>query len=198
MKLARFSVQPGETGSSGEDLMARISPARSDGFSLGSILSHWLSAVLVVALFFTHEAERGSSGFAFHVSGGAIVGLFLLWRVWHRVRRGTADSPDQAAFFNLVARAVHWALLVLIVVVVVSGYLLPWSLGRPLDVYGLQIPSPMEAHRGFHEFMERVHDVAGHLFIPLLALHIAGAIKHAIFNRRGAGLRMFRAVKGGR
>ena len=178
--------------------MVRISAARTDGFSLASILSHWLSAVLVVALFVTHEAERGSDALAFHVGGGAIVGLFLLWRVWHRLRRGTADAPDQAAFFNFVARAVHWALLVLIVVVVASGYLLPWSLGRPLDVYGLVIPSPMDAHRGFHELMERVHDAAGHLFIPLLALHVAGAIKHAIFNRRGAGLRMFRPVAGGR
>ena len=178
--------------------MTEARPARTDGFSLASILSHWLSAVLVVALFFTHEAERGSAAFAFHVSGGAIVGLFLLWRVWHRVRSGTADAPEQAAFLNLAATAVHWALLVLIVVVVVSGYLLPWSLGRPLDVYGLQIPSPMDAHRGLHEFMERVHDVAGHLFIPFLALHVAGAIKHAIFNRRGAGLRMFRPVAGGR
>ena len=178
--------------------MTEARPARTAGFSRASILSHWLSAVLVVALFFTHEAERGSAAFAFHVSGGAIVGLFLLWRVWHRIRRGTADVPDQAAFFNLLARAVHWALLVLIVIVVVSGYLLPWSLGRPLDVYGLAIPSPMDANRGFHELMERVHDAAGHLFIPLLALHFAGAIKHAIFDRRGAGLRMFRAVKGGR
>ena len=56
------------------------------------------------------------------------------------------------------------------------GDLLPWSLGRPLDVYGLQIPAPMDAHRGFHELMERVHDASGHLFIPLLALYIAGAV----------------------
>lgn len=197
VKLAA-NAQHRETGGFGEDFMARVSPARTDGYALASILSHWLGAVLVLALFFTHEAPRDSAAFAFHVSGGAIVGFFLLWRVWRRVRRGTADAPDQAAFFNLAAKAVHWALLVLIVVVVVSGYLLPWSLGRPLDVYGLQIPSPMEAHRGLHEFMERVHDAAGHLFIPLLALHVAGAVKHAIFNRRGAGHRMFRAVSGGR
>ena len=30
--------------------------------------------------------------------------------------------------------------------------------------------------------MEEVHDVSGHLFIPLLALHILGSAKHAIVD----------------
>ncbi len=172
--------------------------ARTDGYSILSIVVHWLAAIVVVALFFTHEGERGSTAYLFHVSGGAITGLFLLWRVWHRVRRGNTRPPKQAAVFNLAARLVHWGLLVAIVVVVVSGYLLPWSLGRELDVFGFGIPSPMGANRDVHEFVERVHDVSGHLFIPLVALHVLGAIKHAVFDWRGAGLRMFKPIDGGR
>ena len=171
---------------------------RTDGYSILSILVHWLAAILVVSLFFTHEGERGTTAYVFHVSGGAIAGLLLLWRVWHRVRRGVADAPDQGAIFNLAARLVHWGLLVAIVVVVVSGYLLPWTLGRELEVFGFGIPSPMEANRGLHEFVERVHDVSGHLFVPLLALHVLGAIKHIVLDRRGAGSRMFRPTSGGR
>ena len=171
---------------------------RADGYSFLSITVHWLAAILVVGLFFTHEGERGSTAYLFHVSGGAIVGLFLLWRVWHRVRRGGTRPPEQAAIFNVAARLVHWGLLVAIVVVVVSGYLLPWSLGRELDVFGLGIPSPMGANRDVHELMELVHDVTGHLFIPLLVLHVLGAVKHSVFDRLGAGLRMFKPVAGGR
>ena len=168
------------------------------GYSLRSIVVHWLAAILVVALFFTHEGERGTAAYLFHVSAGAIVGLFLLWRVWHRIQRGSTHPPEQAAIFNFAARFVHWGLLIAIVVVVVSGYLLPWSLGRELDVFGFGIPSPMGANRNVHEFMERVHDVTGHLFIPLLAVHVLGAVKHAVFDRRGAGLRMFTPIDGGR
>ena len=178
--------------------MAERAMFRTDGYSWWSVVVHWLAAILVVALFFTHEGGRGTAAYEFHVGGGAIVGLFLLWRVWHRIRRGAADPPPQAAIFNFLASAVHWSLLVLIVVVVVTGYLLPWSMGRPLEIYGFGIPSPMEGSRWLHELMERVHDVAGHLFIPLLVLHIAGAVKHAILFRRGSALRMFRAVEGGR
>ena len=178
--------------------MAENPSARIDGYSTVSVVSHWLAAILVVALFFTHSGTRGTAEYAFHVSGGAIAGLFLLWRVWHRVRRGMIDAPRQAAIFNFAARLVHWGLLVLIAVVVVSGYLLPWSLGGALDVFGVGIPSPMDSNEALHESLERVHDAAGHLFVPLLALHVAGAIKHAVFDRRGTAMRMVRPAPGGR
>ena len=170
---------------------------RTDGYSTVSVVAHWLAAILIVALFFTHSATDGTAAYAFHVGGGAIAGLFLLWRVWHRVQRGMAHAPPQAAILNVAARFVHWGLLVLIAVVVVSGYLLSWSQGSALDVFGVGIPSPMEASPAFHEFLDRVHDVAGHLFIPLLALHVTGAIKHAVLDRRGTAMRMIRPAPGG-
>ncbi len=67
---------------------------RSDGYSPLSIVLHWLVAIFVVALFLTHDRERGSSAYVIHVSGGAIAGVFLLWRVWHRARRGMVALPD--------------------------------------------------------------------------------------------------------
>ena len=171
---------------------------RTDGYSLLSVIAHWLAAILVIVLFLTHEGPPGTGAYAFHVGGGAIAGLFLLWRVWRRVRRGATDAPEQAAVFNFMARVVHWGLLALIAVVVVSGYLLPWSMGQALDVFGVGIPSPMADNPNLHQFLERVHDIAGHLFVPLLGLHVAGAVKHAVLDRRGAGLRMFKPVSGGR
>ena len=80
----------------------------------------------------------------------------------------------------------------------ITGYLLPWSQGNPLDILGVAIPSPIASSRGFHELMEGVHDVSGHLFIPLLALHILGVAKHAIFDKSGIAFRMFKPTSGGR
>ena len=171
---------------------------RVGGYSSLSIVLHWLAAIFVVALFLTHDGERGSSAYVIHVSGGAIAGVFLLWRVWHRARGGMAALQDQAFLLNAAARVVQWGFLVAIVVAVITGYLLPWSQGRPLDVFGVAIPSPMTASRLFHELMDEVHDVSGHLFIPLLALHILGAAKHAIFDKGGIARRMFKPTSGGR
>ena len=171
---------------------------RAGGYSPLSIVLHWLAAIFVVALFVTHDGERGSLAYVIHVSGGAIAGVFLLWRVWHRVRRGMIALPDQAFVLNAVARVVQWGFLAAIVVAVITGYLLPWSQGNPLHVFGVDIPSPMTSSREFHELMEEVHDVSGHLFIPLLALHILGAAKHAMFDKGGVARRMFKATSSGR
>ena len=166
---------------------------RSDGYSLSSILVHWLAAILVVSLFFTHEGERGSAAYIFHVSGGAIAGLFLLWRVWHRMRRGMPDAPDQWAVFNLAAWLVHRALLVAIVV--------SWApdiapfVGQELDVFGPEF-LPWE-RTGWAEIVEQSTTVRP-ISSSVVALHLIGAVKHVVFDRRGAGLRMFKPASGGR
>lgn len=172
---------------------------RNDGYNRLSIVGHWVTAILVTALFFTHEGDRGSMQYFIHVSFGTVAGLFLLWRVCHRARTGMTEKPDQPALLNLASQIVMWGLLAAIVIVVITGYLLPWSRGAALDVLGLfGIPSPMSAHYGFHEFVEEVHDVAGHMFLPLVGLHILGALKHAFWDRDGITTRMIKPVSGGK
>ena len=173
--------------------------ARKDGYSQLSIVTHWIAAIIVIALFLTHEGERGSAAYVIHVSGGALVGVFLLWRVWHRVRCGNSEKPYQAFVFKAVSQIVIWGFLVAIVVVVVSGYLLPWSLGRPLELFDLiSIPSPMGSSPGFRELLEKVHDISGTLFPPLIILHILGTAKHAFIDKDGVASRMLKSVSGGR
>ena len=172
--------------------------AARNGYSPLSVSVHWLAAILIIALFFTHEAEQGTAFYAFHVGGGAIAGIFLLWRVWHRVRSGFAENPNQYILLALLSKAVLWGFLVSIVVVVVSGYLLPWSLGKPIDLFGIvAVPSPIGDVHVLHEFMEEMHEVSGHLFVPLLGLHILGWAKHKFVDRDQASSRMFRPDKNG-
>lgn len=174
-------------------------PTGKNGYSRLSIVLHWFAAIIVVALFVTHEGERGSAAYVFHVSGGAIAGLILLWRVGYRMSRGMTDGPDQVFVLNAVRLIVLWGFLAAIVVVVISGYLLPWSLGRPLDLFGvIAIPSPMGSSPAFHKIMEEVHEIAGQVFPPLLALHVLAAAKHALINRDGVLGRMFKPFAGGR
>ena len=172
---------------------------RRDGYSRLSIFVHWVTAIIVVGLFLTHEGERGGWAYFVHVSVGAAAGLFLLWRVWHRVRLGMTEKSDQATLLNLASQIVIWGFLAAIVVVVLTGYLLPWSLGRPFDVLGLfSVPSPMGSNREAYELIEEIHEISGQLFLPLVALHILGAAKHAFIDKDGITARMFKSVVGGR
>jgi len=45
--------------------------------------------------------------------------------------------------------------------------------------------------------LEGLHEVGGNAFIPLVALHVLGALKHAVLDRDGVMARMFRPLRGG-
>ncbi len=172
---------------------------RTEGYSRISILVHWLTAIFVVILFITHEGERGDLAYAIHVGGGALVGLFLLWRVGYRMKRGMTRAPDQSPALNVVSAIVLWGLLLTIFVVTLSGYFLPWADGVSLNIFGtLAVPSPMSANPPLLEFMETVHEISGHLIPILLGLHILGAAKHLIIDRDTVVRRMLKALPGGR
>ena len=171
----------------------------SSGYTKTSIIVHWLAALAIIILFLTHEGDRGSLARVIHVSGGAIAGLFLLWRVWYRLRRGMADKSNQPEIFNIASKIVIGGFLLAIVVVIITGYLLPWSRGSALVIFDvISIPSPMAGNRDFHELIEEIHEISGQLFVPLLALHILGAAKHAIIDKDGIAQRMFKSVSRGR
>lgn len=179
--------------------MNASTPTTSSGYSRFSIFVHWISAILIVSLFLTHEGERGSAAFIFHVSGGAIAGAFLLWRVWHRIRRGMTTKPEQSFLLNLASQIVIWGFLAAIVLVILTGYLLPWSRGSAIDIFGMvSIPSPMARNHDLHEWFEKIHTISGQVFVPLLILHVLGAIKHAVIDKDGITRRMFKPVEGGK
>ncbi len=169
------------------------------GYNKASIVAHWIAAVCIIALFVTHEGERGSLERMFHISGGAIIGIFLLWRVLRRPVRGFTDKPDQHPLFNLASQLVLWGLLISIVLVTLSGYFLPWSRGGALDMFGLfAIPSPIPSNHTFHELLETVHDVGGHVIMLLFIIHLVGALKHRFVDKDNIVQRIIRPVTGGR
>jgi cytochrome b561 len=86
------------------------------------------------------------------------------------------EAIKKAAIYNLASQIVIWGLLVTTMVVVISGYLLPWSRGAAIDIFGLvQIPAPIPANHDFHELSEELHEFSGLLVVPLFLLHLLGA-----------------------
>ena len=152
-----------------------------------SISLHWIGAIAILVSYLTGEAMDGERGngaaYASHVSWAAVLAVPLVIRVVWRMVDGIKTTADQAAIYTIASKIVMVGFLVAIVLSVLSGILLPWSLGNPLEVFSLSIPSPLPRMRDLHEIVEETHEVATHIFIPLLVLHVAGALKHALIDK---------------
>jgi cytochrome b561 len=111
--LARFNITSQE-GKLRMTTDTALATPRTDRYSVLSVLLHWTAAISVIVLFLTHEGAK-QPGTNFHVSAGAILGVLLLWRVFHRLRQGVADKPQQHFLLNLLSSLVTWAFLAAIV-----------------------------------------------------------------------------------
>ena len=159
-----------------------------------SISLHWIGAIAIIVSYLTGEAMDGERGngaaYASHVSWAAVLAVPLAIRVVWRMADGIKTTTNQAAIYTLASKIVMVGFLIAIVLSVLSGILVfqdavaaRKKLGNPLEVFSLSIPSPLPRMRDLHEIVEETHEVATHIFIPLLVLHVAGALKHALIDK---------------
>jgi cytochrome b561 len=168
--------------------------------SYGSVsrINHWVGALLVllllgIGLYFEGLPKGEERRFwrALHVAIGTLAALFLLWRVFWRLRSTSPLALPQAPALQLFSKVVHWLLLLAIAVMAVTGPLTIWSVGRPLAVFDLlSIPSPFGEFRAWHEPMEEIHGFTANAIIALVGLHLVGVIKHQFVNRDNILARM--------
>lgn len=157
-----------------------------------AIALHWISAAGVIALYFlgdnVEEAPDRAAKLAAeqtHVSVGVLLFTFLAARVLWTLGNPKPEPLEKNRWFEWLAKVVQWLFLAMITALIITGPLSIWSMARPIAVFDWgSIPSPFAApNRGLHELCESVHDLASKLFWPLIVLHVAGALKHLVFDR---------------
>ncbi len=164
-------------------------------YSLISVIAHWTGAIAVIFLFLTHEDEW----LTYHVSVGMLLAVPLLARVIYRWSKGFPRSVDQHPALNFLSRLVMIGMLLVVLVTAVTGALLPLFAGEPYTFFALgNWAAPYNGNQLIHALLEETHDAAGHVIIPLFALHLLGFAKHMIFGKGGNRMRMLRPKRGGR
>jgi len=150
-----------------------------------SIVLHWLTAIIVITLWFIGKSialsatEEADSRRALHVAIAASAWLLLLFRILWRLGSGHPRIRGQSDLIHRVARTAHYALLLLMLIMLLSGPLVVWSAGNPIVVFGaLSIPSPFGHVEALSRASWFVHSNAAMLLFWLVLLHIGGALKH--------------------
>ncbi len=173
-----------------------------DRYSRTAVVLHWLIAVLIVA-----NVALGLSADSLpddwvrpvidaHKSTGiTVLGLVLLrilWRIGHRPPPLPRRYPR---WERIGAHAAHGVLYALMLLLPLSGWLhdSAWkdAATHPMTLYGL-VPWPRigfveriepATKESLHDLFGSFHTAFGYVLYGLLALHVAGALKHQWLDR---------------
>ena len=129
--------------------------------------------------------------FNLHKSIGITIGMLvllrLLWRFTHRAPPLPGSVP---VWQRTAAKVNHVLLYVCMIVMPVSGYLGSSFTKFPIVYWGTKLPNWGWESPALKELCSQVHFVTVIVFITLIAIHIAGALKHLFINRDGVFHRM--------
>ena len=155
-------------------------------------LFHWLVAVLLViqvslALLLPAvlpaSAEDGLNAWHFAVGSTIllVMVLRLAWRLTHKPPPPPVDLPIP---LQLISRATHWAFYLILLVLPVLGWTAASAYGVTVRLFGLiPLPALVAPDKPFAEAVGQVHGAVAFTLLALIAVHIAGALYHALVKR---------------
>jgi len=157
---------------------------------------HWIIATLVIAMIglglFMVELPKQSElppgeesvrafYFLLHKSLGITAALLIFVRIGWRLTHKAPALPDTIVKWQQKASSVvHGLLYVLMIGMPVSGYLQSIYSKYPTHFWGVELPRLAEANTEMKGIFHEVHEVFAFMFIAIIAIHIAAAIKHKI------------------
>jgi len=163
-----------------------------------AIALHWLMAPLVVAMFllgwwmtsldYYHRWYHAAP--ELHKSIGILLLFALLLRFGWRL---TNPRPQLigAAWEQISALLVHHLHYLLLLVVMVSGYLIPTADGVGITVFDwFTLPATLQPNQAIIKVIGTVHLYAAWAAIVLVGIHAAAALKHHFVDRDPVLLRM--------
>jgi cytochrome b561 len=104
----------------------------------------------------------------------------LAWRLATGQPRGL---PTHAPWERAAARLVHFALYLLLLGVMISGYLISTADGRPVAVFGwFKIPALISGIERQEDIAGLIHLILASVLIALALVHAGGALKHHLFD----------------
>lgn len=159
-----------------------------------SIVLHWMTAVLLVAMFWTAHAHEAAQDGAVadrmllaHRSMGIIVWIVTVARLGWKSLFGTAPAlpatmmPAQRA----VARAMQAALYALLFFMPATGLFQSMLRGKAFPLLLGEFPAIVVRNRDEMDVFRKVHETGATILLVLIGLHALAGIYHGIARRDG-------------
>jgi cytochrome b561 len=164
-------------------------------YDRGTIVLHWVTAILVVALWCLGQTidwfPRGApkiAAISTHITGGIVLVVVLLARIFWRGSAGRHLPPVDPGMMGVLSQLVHTALYLLLIAVVSVGISLEWLRGGTL--FGLfNLPGLTAEHVVLRPFTG-LHGLLANALLIVAGLHALAALAHHYVLRDGVLRRM--------
>ncbi|MBV7481869.1 cytochrome b [Bordetella sp. BOR01] len=181
--------------------------AAASAYDRTTIVLHWLTALLVVALFIMaqvwesmpHGTPVRKSLQGLHVSLGLLLTAVIVLRMAWRATGGRRLPPASHGALQVSAKTMHYALYLLLAAQIVLGFLFRWAQGESFTFFGwFSIPKLLPLVREQRHFFGDLHNVVAWVIIVLAGLHALAALFHHYWLRDGLLRRMWGGSRAGR
>lgn len=164
-----------------------------------AIFLHWAIALLIVLnvglgyYMMLIEDDPGSERFFdLHKSFGIVIAVLVIARLAWRLKHPPAPLPDGMPRWQVkLALGTHWLLYAGLVVIPVAGFLGASFSKSGVVFFGLHFPAWVTPDHDLSEQIFTVHITLAWTLVALVALHVAGALKHLLVNRDKVFQRMW-------
>ncbi|UJF23649.1 cytochrome b [Suttonella sp. R2A3] len=165
--------------------------------SLTTVVLHWIVGVgVIVAMIvgFVMAKNELYAIYPIHKSVGALLFIFILWRVVWRIKQGPLTHVGQySQIENILAKIVVLVMLLGTVLFPLSGMIMSYFGGSGLSFFGLELVAAnigadgkREAlNGGIASFARSVHGWLLPIMAIAIILHIIGAYKHHFVDKDG-------------
>ena len=164
-----------------------------------SIGMHWLMVALLVAVYTCIELRvlypKGSDPREALKTWHFMLGMGVFVLIWVRLairllEPTPAINPAQTPMENLLAKAMHGLLYLMMIGLPLLGWLTLNASGKPVPFFGLQLPSLIEENKALAKALKEFHEQAGKAGYILIGLHAAAALVHHYIKRDNTLIRM--------
>lgn len=136
---------------------------------------------------YTWELSKESSPRAFYFNlhksiGITLLGLIVIRILWRITHKPPALLTSYKAWERKLSTSAHHLLYLLMVVVPMSGLVMSVAGKYGVKWFGIDFIAGIES-KPIREIFHETHEIAGLIFLAIIALHILGALKHKFIDK---------------
>jgi cytochrome b561 len=201
--MQRSSDTPHSGRETGKLLQLRNSATR---FGVVAQLFHWAIVALIVYQYLLAERAEDAPLFqrlvilSRHKAFGITILILATLRLTWRLLNPPVEAPaGQPRYQQILAKASHDALYVLLFALPITGWLISSADNVPVSYFGLfALPDLIAPHESWVKPLQATHAALFNVLLAIVLIHASAAIYHEIIAKDNVLRRMIPGLDGGR